>query len=65
MLKVNVKVLPFRNTLPNSFLTYKTWDELVKEYNIPMGSIGYLLKKGKDKPSDQVIINIDKVIIRG
>ena len=27
--------------------------------------IGYLLKKGKDKPSDQVIINIDKVIIRG
>lgn len=44
---------------------YKTWDELVKEYNIPMGSIGYLLKKGKDKPSDQVIINIDKVIIKG
>ena len=43
----------------------KTWDELVKEYNIPMGSIGYLLKKGKDKPSDQVIINIDKVIIKG
>lgn len=29
------------------------------------GSIGYLLKKGKDKPSDQVIINIDKVIIKG
>lgn len=44
---------------------YKTWDELVKEYNIPMGSIGYLLKKGKDKPSDQVIINIDRVIIKG
>lgn len=44
---------------------YKTQDELVKEYNIPMGSIGYLLKKGKDKPSDQVIINIDKVIIKG
>ena len=44
---------------------YKTWDELVKEYNIPRGSIGYLLKKGKDKPSDQVIINIDKVIIKG
>ena len=43
---------------------YKTWDELVKEYNKPMGSIGYLLKKGKDKPSDQVIINIDRVIIR-
>ena len=43
---------------------YKTWDELVKEYNIPMGSIGHLLKKGKDKPSGQVIINIEKVIIR-
>lgn len=92
MLKANVKVSLFRNTLPNYSLTYipirkvnkkrrkynskfikaiqekanyKTWDELVKEYNIPMGSIGYLLKKGKDKPSDQVIINIDKVIIRG
>ena len=44
---------------------YKTWDELVKEYNIPMGSIGYLLKKGKDNPNGQVIINIDKVIIKG
>lgn len=106
MLKANVKVSLFRNTLPNYSLTYilgkikgvppkptyipirkvnkkrrkynpkfikaiqekanyKTWDELVKEYNIPMGSIGYLLKKGKDKPSDQVIINIDKVIIKG
>jgi hypothetical protein len=103
MLKANVKVSLFRNTLPNYSLTYilgkikrgtpkptyipirkvnkkrrkynpkfikaiqekanyKTWDELVKEYNIPMG---YLLKKGKDKPSDQVIINIDKVIIKG
>ena len=36
----------------------------LKEYNITMSSIGYLLKKGKDKPSDQVIINIDRVIIR-
>ena len=43
---------------------YKTWDELVKEYNIPMGSIGYLLKKGKDNLNSQVIIIIDKVIIR-
>lgn len=43
----------------------KTYDELIREYNIPMGTIGYLLKKGKDKPSDQVIINIDKVIIKG
>lgn len=51
----------FAELFPNLY----TWDELVKEYNIPMGSIGYLLKKGKDKPSDQVIINIDKVIIRG
>lgn len=56
-----------KNKTTNHFIkaNYKTWDELVKEYNIPMGSIGYLLKKGKDKPSDQVIINIDKVIIRG
>nr|UWF93676.1 MAG: hypothetical protein [Bacteriophage sp.] len=30
-----------------------------------MGSIGYLLKKGKDNPNGQVIINIDKVIIKG
>ena len=43
---------------------YKTWDELVKEYNIPIGSIGYLLKKGKDNLNGSVIINIDKVIIR-
>lgn len=43
---------------------YKTWDELCKAYNIPMGSIGYLLKKGKDNPNGQVIINIDKVIIK-
>lgn len=48
----------FAELFPNLY----TWDELVKEYNIPMG---YLLKKGKDKPSDQVIINIDKVIIKG
>lgn len=46
-------------------VNYKTWDELCKEYNIPMGSISYLLKKGKDIPKGQVIINIDKVIIRG
>lgn len=44
---------------------YKTWDELYKAYNIPMGSIGYLLKKGKDNPNGQIIINIEKVIIRG
>lgn len=43
---------------------YKTWDELCKAYNIPMGSIGYLLKKGKDNPNGQIIINIEKVIIR-
>lgn len=39
---------------------YKTWDELCKAYNIPMG---YLLKKGKD--NGQIIINIEKVIIKG
>lgn len=44
---------------------YKTWDELCKAYNIPMGSIDYLLKKGKDNPNGQVIINIEKVIIKG
>ena len=44
---------------------YKTWDELCKAYNIPMGSIGYLLKKGKDNPNGQIIINIERVIIRG
>lgn len=48
-------------------VNYKTWDELCREYNIPMGSISYLLKKGKDISDiskGQVIINIDKVIIR-
>lgn len=95
MLKANVKVSLFRNTLLSYSLTYiltytpikvsdrkrrkynpkfikalqqeanyKTWDELCKAYNIPMGSIGYLLKKGKDNPNGQVIINIDRVIIR-
>ena len=39
--------------------------ELCKAYNIPMGSIGYLLKKGKDNPNGQIIINIEKVIIKG
>lgn len=43
---------------------YKTWNELVKEYNIPIGSIGYLLKKGKGNPNGQIIININRVIIR-
>lgn len=43
---------------------HKTWDELVKEYNIPIGSIGYLLKKGKGNPNGQIIININRVIIR-
>lgn len=38
---------------------YKTWDELCKAYNIPMG---YLLKKGKD---NQVIITFSILIIRG
>ena len=64
-IKVNVEALPFRNTLLSYFLTYKTWDELCKAYNIPMGSIGYLLKKGKDNPNGQIIINIEKVIIKG
>ena len=49
---------------PQQEANYKTWDKLCKAYNIPMGSIGYLLKKGKDNPNGQVIINIDRVIIR-
>ena len=51
----------FAQLFPNLY----TWDELCKAYNIPMGSIGYLLKKGKDNPNGQVIINIEKVIIKG
>lgn len=51
----------FAQLFPNLY----AWDELCKAYNIPMGSIGYLLKKGKDNPNGQVIINIEKVIIRG
>jgi hypothetical protein len=57
--KVNKKRRKYNPKAIQEKANYKTWDELVKEYNI-----GYLLKKGKDKPSDQVIINIDKVIIR-
>lgn len=60
--KVNKKRRKYNPKFIKEKANYKTWDE---EYNIPMGSIGYLLKKGKDKPSDQVIINIDKVIIKG
>lgn len=29
----------------------KTYDELIREYNIPMGTIGYLLKKGRSSDS--------------
>ena len=43
----------------------KTYDELIREYNIPMGSIGYILKKGKSLGNGSIVINIDKVIIRG
>lgn len=42
----------------------KTWDELIREYNIPMGSIGYLLGKGKSLGNGSIVINIDRVIIR-
>lgn len=63
--KVNKKRRKYNPKALQQEANYKTWDELCKAYNIPMSSIGYLLKKGKDKPSDQVIINIDKVIIRG
>lgn len=43
----------------------KTWDELCKAYNIPMGSIGYILKKGKSLGNGSIVINIDRVIIKG
>lgn len=42
----------------------KTYDELIREYNIPMGTIGYLLKKGRSSDNDNIVININKVIIR-
>ena len=43
----------------------KTYDELIREYNIPMGSIGYLLGKGKSLGNGSIVINIDRVIIKG
>ena len=43
----------------------KTYDELIRKYNIPMGSIGYLLGKSKSLGNGSVVINIDKVIIKG
>lgn len=43
----------------------KTYDELIREYNIPMGSISYLLGKGKSLGNGSIVINIDRVIIRG
>lgn len=43
----------------------KTYDELIREYNIPMGSIGYILKKGKSLGNGSIVINIDRVIIKG
>lgn len=37
---------------------YKTWDELCKAYNIPMGSIGYLLKKGNYKGIGNMVLEL-------
>lgn len=42
----------------------KTYDELIREYNIPMGTIGYLLKKGRSSDKGNIVININRVIIR-
>lgn len=42
----------------------KTYDELIREYNIPMGTIGYLLKKGRSSDNGNIVININRVIIR-
>ena len=40
----------------------KTYDELIREYNILMGTIGYLLKKGRSSDNGNIVIN--RVIIR-
>lgn len=42
----------------------KTYDELIREYNIPMGTIGYLLKRGRSSDNGNIVININRVIIR-
>lgn len=42
----------------------KTYDELIREHNIPMGTIGYLLKKGRSSDNGNIVININRVIIR-
>lgn len=42
----------------------KTYDELIREYNIPMGTIGYLLKKGRSSDNGNIVININRVVIR-
>lgn len=42
----------------------KTYDELIREYNIPMGTMGYLLKKGRSSDNGNIVININRVIIR-
>lgn len=42
----------------------KTYDELIREYNISMGTIGYLLKKGRSSDNGNIVININRVIIR-
>lgn len=42
----------------------KTYDELIREYNILMGTIGYLLKKGRSSDNGNIVININRVIIR-
>lgn len=42
----------------------KTYDKLIREYNIPMGTIGYLLKKGRSSDNGNIVININRVIIR-
>lgn len=48
----------FAELFPNLY----TWDELVKEYNIPMGSIGYLLKKGNYKGLGNKVLEFITVI---
>lgn len=42
----------------------KTTNRFIREYNIPMGTIGYLLKKGRSSDNGNIVININRVIIR-
>lgn len=56
---------PFYRFYSDGRIKNKTTNHFIREYNIPMGSIGYLLGKGKSLGNGSIVINIDRVIIRG